>query len=152
MATIDLQNKARKGKTSKEILKWLGDKAAKVVIQFRSSKMSSIDHSPCKFILASSMYRISQIILLHRNKKLSNDELLEWISTMIADILSACFINLPRVIKMKCHHHAIEKRGDFIQNAAKLLGKYKKILKILKAHQLPNIDVDSMAYIDKCRL
>ncbi|KAJ0736144.1 hypothetical protein HanPI659440_Chr11g0440241 [Helianthus annuus] len=135
---IDLQNKARKGKTSKEILKWLGDKAAKIVIQFKSSKMSSIDHSPCKFILASSMYRISQTILLHYNEKLSNgEELLEWISTTIADILSACFINLPRVIKMKCQHHAIEKRGDCIQNAAKLLGKSKKILKILKARRLP---------------
>ncbi|KAJ0687438.1 hypothetical protein HanRHA438_Chr11g0529331 [Helianthus annuus] len=150
---IDLQNKARKGKTSKEILKWLGDKAAKIAIHFKSSKMSSIDHSPCKFILASSMYRISQTILRHCNEKLWNgEELLEWISTTIADILSACFINLPRVIKMKCYHHAIEKRGDYIQNAAKLLGKSKKILKVLKARQLPNIDVDSMAYIDKWRV
>ncbi|KAJ0736146.1 hypothetical protein HanPI659440_Chr11g0440261 [Helianthus annuus] len=149
---IDLQKKARKGKTSKEILKWLGDKAAKIAIHCKSSKMSSIDHSPCKFIFACSMYRISQTILLHYNEKLWNaEELLEWISTTIADILSACFINLPRVIKTKCYHHAIEKRGDCIQNAAKLLGKSKTILKILKARQLPNIDVDSMAYIDKWR-
>ncbi|KAJ0736128.1 hypothetical protein HanPI659440_Chr11g0440071 [Helianthus annuus] len=70
---------------------------------------------------------------------------------MIADILSACFTNLPRVIRMKSHHHAIEKRGDNIQDAVQLLGKSKKILKILKTCQLPNIDLDSMAYIDKWR-
>ncbi|MFS7990451.1 hypothetical protein Hanom_Chr11g01059031 [Helianthus anomalus] len=101
------------------------------------------------------MYRISQTILLHCNEQenLSNDEeLLQWISTTFADILSACFRNLSRVIKMKCHQHAIEKRGDQIRNAAQLLGKSKKIIKILKARQLPNIDQESMAYIDKWRV
>ncbi|KAI3677263.1 hypothetical protein L1987_86886 [Smallanthus sonchifolius] len=51
-----------------------------------------------------------------------------------------------------CHHHAIEKRGDNIRNAAELLGKSKKILKILKARQLPDMDLDSRAYIDKWRV
>ncbi|KAI3677258.1 hypothetical protein L1987_86881 [Smallanthus sonchifolius] len=51
-----------------------------------------------------------------------------------------------------CHHHAIEKRGDNIRNAAELLGKSKKILKILKACQLPDMDLDSRAYIDKWRV
>ncbi|KAJ0687439.1 hypothetical protein HanRHA438_Chr11g0529341 [Helianthus annuus] len=149
---IDLQKKARKGKTSKEILKGLGDEAAKIVIQLKSNKKPSIDHSPHKFILASSMYRISQTILLHCNEQEywpNDDDLFEWISTIIADVLLASFTNLPCVIKMMCHHHAIEKRGDNIQNAAQLLGKSKKILKILKARQLPNIDPDSIAYIDK---
>ncbi|XP_076919055.1 uncharacterized protein LOC143579712 [Bidens hawaiensis] len=148
----ELQKKARKGKTSKEILTWLGDEAAKIVIQSKSNKKASIDHSPFKFVVACSMYRISQTILLQCNEQenLSNDmELFEWISTTIADILSACFTNLPRVIQLSCHHHAIKKRGDSIQNAARLLGKSKKILKMLKARQLPNIDLDSMAYIDK---
>ncbi|KAI3677257.1 hypothetical protein L1987_86880 [Smallanthus sonchifolius] len=40
------------------------------------------------------------------------------------------------------------KRGDNIRNAAELLGKSKKILKILKARQLPDMDLDSMAYTD----
>ncbi|KAD1891838.1 hypothetical protein E3N88_33148 [Mikania micrantha] len=151
---IDLQKKARIGKPSKEILQWLGDEAAKVVIQFCSSKKPSIADSSYNFILASSMYRISQTILLHYNEQenWSNDEqLFEWISTIIADVLLACFTNLPRVIEMKCHHHAIEKRGDNIRSAAQLLGKSKKILKILKARQPFNIDQDSMAYIDKWR-
>ncbi|KAD1891839.1 hypothetical protein E3N88_42155 [Mikania micrantha] len=150
---IDLQKMARKEKTSNEILKWLGDEAEKIVKQFKSNKNQSIDQSSYnKFILASSMYRICQTILLHSNEQGngSNDEqLFEWITTLIADVLLACFTNLPCVIKMKCHHHAIEKRGENIRNAAKILGKSKKILKVLKACQLPNIDLDSMAYIDQ---
>ncbi|KAI3733047.1 hypothetical protein L1987_64262 [Smallanthus sonchifolius] len=149
---IDLQKMARKGKTSKEILQWIGDEAAKVVIQYISSKKTSIDRSPYKFILASSMYRISQTILLHYNERenwLNDEELFEWISGIIADVLLACFANLPHVIKLKCHHQAIEKRGDNIRIAAQLLGKSKKILKILKASDFPNLDEDSMAYIDR---
>ncbi|KAJ0511821.1 hypothetical protein HanPSC8_Chr11g0498751 [Helianthus annuus] len=151
---IDLQKKARKGKTSKEVLKWLGHEAAKNVIQFKSNKNTSTYHLVNKFIPASSMYRISETVLLYCNEKENwphDEELFEWISTIIADLLLACFTNLERVIKMKCHHHAIEKRGDNIRIAAQLLGKSKNILKILKARQLPDIDQDLMAYIDKWR-
>ncbi|KAF5784269.1 hypothetical protein HanXRQr2_Chr11g0517551 [Helianthus annuus] len=152
---IDLQNKAHEDKTSKEILKWLGDEGEKIMKRFMSNKKSSIDRSPYKFVLASSMYRISTSILLHLNAQeisLNDEDLFEWISTIIADILFACFTNLPRVIKMKCHHNEIEKRGDNIRIAAQLLGKSKEILKILEARTLPNIDQDSMAYIDKWRV
>ncbi|XP_035844130.1 uncharacterized protein LOC118490542 [Helianthus annuus] len=145
---IHLRKKACKENTSKEILKWLGDEAAKIVIQFKSSKKTSIDQSPNKLILAGAMYKISQTILLYCHGKENwpnNEELLEWISTITADVLAACFTNLPHVIKLNCHHHAIEKRGDDIQNAAQLLGKSKKILKILEARQLPDIDRESMA-------
>nr|KAJ0225360.1 hypothetical protein LSAT_V11C100019170 [Lactuca sativa] len=69
--------------------------------------------------------------------------------TIIADPLCACFTNLPRVITMKYHEDAIEKKEESIRIAAKLLGRSRKILKILKGLQLPNIDVDSMGYIDK---
>ncbi|KAJ0736143.1 hypothetical protein HanPI659440_Chr11g0440231 [Helianthus annuus] len=153
---IDLQNKAHKDKTSKEILKWLGDEGEKIMKRFMSNKKSSIDRSPYKFVLANSMYRISTSILLHLNAQeislLNDEDLFEWISTIIADILFACFTNLPRVIKMKCHHNEIEKRGDNIRIAAQLLGKSEEILKILDARTLPNIDEDSMAYIDKWRV
>ncbi|KAI3677252.1 hypothetical protein L1987_86875 [Smallanthus sonchifolius] len=44
------------------------------------------------------------------------------------------------------------KRGHNIRNAAELLGKSKKILKILKSRQLPDMDLDSRAYIDKWRV
>ncbi|KAL7618590.1 hypothetical protein Lser_V15G01833 [Lactuca serriola] len=149
---IDLQNKAHKGKISKEILKWLGDEAAIIVIQLKTRKNVCLDHSLRKFIVASSMYRISQTILLHCNEQENwptDDELFEFISIIIAYLLCACFTNLPRVITMKCHDNAIEKREESIQIAAQLLGRSKKILKMLKKRQLPNLDMESIGYIDK---
>ncbi|GJV65792.1 hypothetical protein Tco_1476620 [Tanacetum coccineum] len=149
---IDLQKKARDGKTSKEILEWLRDEAVKIVIQFKSCKRRTMDDSHYKFIVASSMYRVSQTILIHCSE-LENwpldGQLLEWISNMIADILCACFTNLPCVIKKMCHHEAIEKREDSVRSAAQLLGRSRKILEILNTRQLPNLDVDSMADIGK---
>ncbi|GJV75441.1 hypothetical protein Tco_1507025 [Tanacetum coccineum] len=50
---------------------------------------------------------------------------------------------------MMCHHDTIEKREDSVRSAAQLLGKSRKILKILNTRQLPNLDVDSMADIGK---
>ncbi|XP_076929685.1 uncharacterized protein LOC143594195 [Bidens hawaiensis] len=151
---IELRKKAHERKTSKEILEWFGDEAEKVMKKFKGSKKSSIDRSPYKFVLACSMYKISKTILLRFNEQeiaLNDEEIFEWLSTIIADVLLACFTNLPRVVQMKCHHSAIEKRGDNIQIAAQLLGKSKKILKILEERPLPDIDQDSMAYIDKWR-
>ncbi|PWA79633.1 hypothetical protein CTI12_AA203530 [Artemisia annua] len=149
---IDLQKKAHDGKTTKEILEWLRDEAVKIVIQFKSCKTRRIDDSRYKFIAASSMYRVSQCILIHCGE-LENwptdGKVLEWISNMIADILCACFTNLPRVIKMMCHHDAIEKREDSVRSAAQLLGRSRNVLKILNICQLPNMDVDSMTYISK---
>ncbi|KVH99861.1 hypothetical protein Ccrd_021897 [Cynara cardunculus var. scolymus] len=129
---IDLQMKAHKGKMSQEILQWLSDEAIQIVIH--------------------SMYRISQTILLHCNEQEdwpTDVELFEWITTIIADLLCACFTNLPRVITLKCHHDAIEKREESIRTAAQLLGKSKTILNILEGRQLPDLDQESMAYIDK---
>ncbi|XP_024984256.1 uncharacterized protein LOC112520189 [Cynara cardunculus var. scolymus] len=149
---IDLQMKAHKGKMSKEILQWLSDEAVQIVIHFKRKKKTSVDESLHKFIAASSMYRISQTILLHFNEQEdwpTDVELFEWISTIIADLLCACFTNLPRVITLKCHHDAIEKREESIQTAAQLLGKSKTILNILEGRQLPDLDQKSMAYIDK---
>ncbi|KAD3337637.1 hypothetical protein E3N88_33157 [Mikania micrantha] len=151
---VDLQKMACKRKTSKEILIWLGYEAEKIMKMFKSNKKPSIDQSPYKFILASSMYRTNKTILLQFSEQdiwLNDEELYERILTIIADVFLACFTNLPRVIRMKCHHNAIEKRGDNIRIAAQLLGKSKRILKILKARPLPNLDQDSMAYIDKWR-
>ncbi|KAI3738758.1 hypothetical protein L2E82_28896 [Cichorium intybus] len=149
---IDLQKKSLENKTSQDILQWLGYEAIEIVIQFMRNKNGSLEHSLRKFIAANSMYRISQTILLHcyEQENWPNDEeIFEFISIMIADLLSACFTNLPRVITMKCHDDAIEKWEGSIRTAAQLLGKSKKIIKILKMRQLPNLDMDSMAYIDK---
>ncbi|XP_071700400.1 uncharacterized protein [Rutidosis leptorrhynchoides] len=149
---IDLQKKARKGKTSKEILQWLGDEAVKIVIQFKKRKNGNLEQSRHKFIAANTMYKISQTILIHCNVVENwpkDEELFEWISNMIADILFACFTNLPQVITMKCNEGSLEKREESIRTAAQLLGKSKKILNILQMRHLPTLDPDTMAYIDE---
>ncbi|CAI9267839.1 unnamed protein product [Lactuca saligna] len=148
---MDLQKKACKGETSQKILEWLGDEAVNTVIQFKRSKDGIPDHSLRNFIAANSMYRISQTILLHCNEQENwptDEELFEFISTIIADLMCACFTNLPRVIILRCHADAIEKREESIRTAALLLGKSKKIMEILEARKLPNLDMNSMAYID----
>ncbi|GJS03677.1 hypothetical protein Tco_0320185 [Tanacetum coccineum] len=149
---IDLQKKARDGKTLKDILKWLRDDAVQIVIQFKSCKKRRMDDSHYKFIVASSMYRVSETILIHCSELEDwpiDGQLLEWILHMIADILCACFTNLTCVIKKMCHHDAIEKREDSVRSAAQLLGRSRKILEILNTRQLPNLDVDLKADIGK---
>ncbi|KAI3739548.1 hypothetical protein L2E82_29957 [Cichorium intybus] len=68
------------------------------------------------------------------------------------DILVACFTNIPRVITMKCHESAIEKREASVEAAAKLLGRTTEIIKRLEFNDLPSIDRDKMAFIDEWRL
>nr|XP_043610919.1 uncharacterized protein LOC122582572 [Erigeron canadensis] len=149
---FNLRKKAREGKTSKEILQWLRDEAGEIVEDFKDLKNVSLHPSFHKFIAAKSMCRITQTLLHRYNNQLywpTDNEVFEQVSTIIADILYACFTNLPRVITMKCHHDAIEKRQDSIRTAAQVLGKSKEILEILESRQLPNLDMDSMAYLDK---
>ncbi|GJT03088.1 hypothetical protein Tco_0824257 [Tanacetum coccineum] len=63
-------------------------------------------------------------------------------------ISCACFTNLACIIKIMCHHDAIEKREDIVHYTAQLLRRSRKILEILKTRRLPNLDVDSTADID----
>nr|XP_043609037.1 uncharacterized protein LOC122580955 [Erigeron canadensis] len=146
----NLQKNACKGCTSKEIIQHLADEAEKVVKQVKSCKKGSLDDSMYKYIAANSMYRTSQTILRYCDAQENwptDEELFQRISTMIADILCACFTNLPRVITLKCHHKAMEKRIESIWSAAQLLGRSKQILKILEARQLPNLDLHSRVYL-----
>ncbi|CAH1414756.1 unnamed protein product [Lactuca virosa] len=83
---------------------------------------------------------------------ITEEQLFALLSHMIADILVACFTNIPRVITMKCHESAIEKREDSVEAAAKLLGRTTEIIKRLEMHELPSIDQEKMAFIDEWRL
>ncbi|PWA75496.1 Pentatricopeptide repeat-containing protein [Artemisia annua] len=70
------------------------------------------ENLPHKLIVANSMYRIAQTLLVtYRSNivEISEDRLFTLTTHMISDIFSACFTNLPRVITMKCHESAIEK-------------------------------------------
>ncbi|PWA78890.1 hypothetical protein CTI12_AA177070 [Artemisia annua] len=112
------------------------------------------ENLPHKLIVANSMYRIAQTLLVtYRSNivEISEDRLFTLTTHMISDIFSACFTNLPRVITMKCHESAIEKREDSVVGAAKLLGRTTEIIKRLEKRELPNMDPDKMAFIDEWR-
>ncbi|GKC72540.1 hypothetical protein Tco_1118423 [Tanacetum coccineum] len=152
-----LSKNAFEGKTATEILHWFADKAEKIVIEFnKTSNGIMMENSiPMELIAANSMYRIARTIL-HRDQSstepLSKKQLFDLINGMIADILCACFTNIPQVITMKCHESVIEKREASVKAAAKLLGKTTKIIERLETFELPSMDDDKMAYIDEWRL
>ncbi|GKA38556.1 hypothetical protein Tco_0731107 [Tanacetum coccineum] len=107
-----------------------------------------VENSSSKeLIAANSMYRIAQTIILRdksNTEPFSKKQLFALLNGMIADILSACFTNLPRVITMKCHESMIEKREASVKGAARLLGKTTKIIERLEKLELPSMDPDKM--------
>ncbi|GJW24591.1 hypothetical protein Tco_0038402 [Tanacetum coccineum] len=151
-----LSKNAFEGKTATEILKWFADKGEAIVIEInKSSNGKMVEKSPKELIAANSMYRIAQTILMRdqsNTEPLSKKQLFALLNGMIADILFACFTNIPQVITMKCHESAIEKREASVKAAAELLGMTKKILERLEIVELPIMDDDKMAYIDEWRL
>nr|XP_043633327.1 uncharacterized protein LOC122604505 [Erigeron canadensis] len=144
-----LEKSAYRGKTSIEILQWFAGKAEEIVKQIDTTNEEVMENNPKKLILANSMYRITRTILLNYQGQPTNEELFALLSSMIADMLCACFTNIPRVIMMKCHGSAIEKREASVKAAAKLFGSTKEVLKRLDAWQLPNMDPDKIAFIDE---
>ncbi|GKB95107.1 hypothetical protein Tco_0981244 [Tanacetum coccineum] len=154
---ISLSENAFEGMTATEILNWFADKAEEIVIQINthSNGIMMENNIPKELIAANSMYRIARTIL-HRDQSstepLSKKQLFALLNGMIADILSACFTNIPQVITMKCHESVIEKREASVKAAAKLLGKTTKIIERLETVELPSMDDDKMAYIDEWRL
>ncbi|MFS7944225.1 hypothetical protein Hanom_Chr06g00509551 [Helianthus anomalus] len=67
---------------------------------------------------------------------------------MIADIIVACFTNIPHAIAMRCHESAIEKPKASVAATIGLLGRTSKIIEKLERHVL-NMDQDKMAHIDE---
>ncbi|KAL7594986.1 hypothetical protein Lser_V15G28811 [Lactuca serriola] len=136
--------------TPGHILQWLRDTAKNKANEVESQD----DNSRYKFICANSMYRITETIMLsyHENiDQVSQDELLAQLSSVIADILAACLTNLPQVIAMKCHENAIEKREASVEAAAQLLGETTQIINSLRDRELPSLNPDELAFIDKWR-
>nr|XP_043633330.1 uncharacterized protein LOC122604508 [Erigeron canadensis] len=147
-----LETLAYRGKTSIEILQWFADKAEEIIMHIISTNKEVMENTPKKLILANSMYRITRTILLNYQsnvKPISEEELFALLSSMIADILCACFTNIPRVIMMKCHGSVIEKREASVKAAAKLFGSSKEVVKRLDTWVLPSIDPNKMPFIDE---
>ncbi|XP_022041844.1 uncharacterized protein LOC110944487 [Helianthus annuus] len=153
-----LESSAYEGKTPTDIIKSFAYKAEEIVNEFNTSnhrKFVEKENLPPKVIIANSMYRISQTIIHtyeSNNLEITENELFTRLSGMIADILVACLINIPRVITMRCHESTIEKREASVLAAIDLLGHTTKIIKRLETRELPNMDPDKMGFIDDWRL
>ncbi|XP_076956843.1 uncharacterized protein LOC143632151 [Bidens hawaiensis] len=120
-----------------------------------SSTGELVENPSNTLIAANSMYRITQTILLRHQSNtelITNKQLFAHLNGMIADVFSACFANIPRVITMRCHESVIDKREASVKVAARLLGKTRKIIERLETLELPNMDEEKMAYTDEWRL
>ncbi|KAJ9549512.1 LOW QUALITY PROTEIN: hypothetical protein OSB04_022055 [Centaurea solstitialis] len=151
-----LHQNAYRDKSPKEILEWFAEKAKDVIVEMSKHNNEELPDDSCeRLIAADSMYRVTQTIMVNypndieRNRE---EQLFGLLSGMIVDIVVACFTNLPRVIQMKCHEDAIEKREASVQAAAKLLGSTKKIIEKLQSCEVPTLDPEERAFIDEWRV
>ncbi|KAI3749731.1 hypothetical protein L2E82_20347 [Cichorium intybus] len=142
--------------TAGQILQWFSNTAKNIFTVMETVNIGNRnDNSICRSISANSMYRITETLLLSYHYDIidpvNQEELFAQLSSMIADILVACLTNLPQVIAMKCHVSVIEKREASVHTAAQLLGETMKIINSLKDRQLPTLNPDELAYIEKWR-
>ncbi|KAJ9536284.1 hypothetical protein OSB04_un000530 [Centaurea solstitialis] len=151
-----LQRNAYRDKNPKEILEWFADKAEKIIVKMsKHNNEELLDDSRDKLIVVDSMYRVTQTIMVNYPNDIEHnreEHLFGLLSSMIVDIMIACFTNLPRVITMKCHEDAIEKREASVQVAAKLLGSTMKIIEKLQLCEVPTLDPKQRAFIDEWRV
>ncbi|KAJ0514557.1 hypothetical protein HanHA300_Chr10g0370811 [Helianthus annuus] len=151
-----LEKDSFKGKTATEIVKWFSDGAKEIVREINGGISGEmVENTPKELIAANSMYRIAETILLRdktNTEHINEEQLFALLNGKIADILCACFTNIPRVITVKCNESVIEKREASVKAAAKLLGKTSKIIERLETCELPSMDPDKMAYVDEWRL
>ncbi|KAJ0565916.1 hypothetical protein HanIR_Chr06g0267921 [Helianthus annuus] len=153
-----LKRSAYEGKSATEIIKLFAHRAEDILNEFNTStnrKRVEKENLPLKVIAANSMYRIAKTIMHtyeSNNLEITEDELFSRLSVMIADILAACFTNIPRVIIMKCRESAIEKRENSVRDAIRFFGRTTEIIKILETRELPNMDPEKMGFIEEWRL
>ncbi|KAG8369688.1 hypothetical protein BUALT_Bualt14G0040000 [Buddleja alternifolia] len=161
---VDLQKISLESRNSHDALQKLSTESEKIVLKFKRDSKDCVMRNPLNWppniIAANSMYRISQTISLVYNQQGVNIEeetedderLFERLSVMIADILSACLINLTRVITMKCHRNSIEEREKNVREAALLLGETEQVLSFLWHRESPRFSSEqTAAYIEEWR-
>ncbi|PWA45117.1 hypothetical protein CTI12_AA520450 [Artemisia annua] len=142
----NLKNHAPELNTAGFILQWFKNTAKNMVTEVQN------DNSIYRSICANSMYRITESILLsyHTNiDELSQEDLFTELSSIIADILTACLTNLPQVIVTKCHESVIEKRESSVNATVQLLGETMQIINNLQDRELPDLDPADLPFIDK---
>ncbi|KAL7604203.1 hypothetical protein Lser_V15G18644 [Lactuca serriola] len=151
-----LPKHAPKENTAGQILQWLRDTGKNIVNEVERTDIIGVPNGnyKCRSISGNSMYRITETILCsyHENiVQVSQEELFTELLSIIADILAACLTNLPQVIALKCHTRAIEKREASVHAAAQLLGETMQIINTLQDRELPSLNPNDMAFIDKWR-
>nr|GEU38106.1 hypothetical protein CTI12_AA161980 [Tanacetum cinerariifolium] len=148
-----LQDPDFKVKTALQIVEWFKEKSRNMVNGVGSMDVGGPNDDPIfRSICANSMYRITEtILILYKNStdEVSKEELFKELSSMISDILAACLTNIPQVIIMKCKENTIEKREESVRDAATLLGKTTQIINTLHAHELPNLNLGELPFLDK---
>lgn len=102
----DLRKAFLSCKNSVEVLQELSSKAEGIVMRFKREVKAPVMENPLnwplKVVAANSMYRICQTILLTSHRDENEEEMLERLTVMIADILAACLSNLPHTITKMC--------------------------------------------------
>ncbi|KAJ0881631.1 hypothetical protein HanRHA438_Chr10g0476311 [Helianthus annuus] len=147
----ELQNPAFQKSTAGQIVKWFRDNAT----HYLEGGIWNRDMH--RLICGNSMYRITETILCTYNTNiddatLSQKELFDSLSSMIADIIAACLTNLPQIIIMKCHYmSAIKERRTRVKDAAQLLGETIEIIRLLQDHRIPRMNPNDMPYLNKWR-
>lgn len=156
----DLKRKAFKGKTPTQILKWFVDKAEEATGTTSKSTVVDVEVEPLenypdlKLMICNSMRSISCSILSkyeNRSQLSTKMDFFELLSSMIADILFACFSNIPQAITKKCQAKEIEKREASVEAAVKILARTTKILEMFGTPKLPVLDQREMASVEKWR-
>ncbi|KAF5788455.1 hypothetical protein HanRHA438_Chr10g0477911 [Helianthus annuus] len=148
----ELQNPAFQKSTAGQIVKWFRDNDA---THYLEGGIWNRDMH--RLICGKSMYRITETILCTYNTNiddatLSQKELFDSLSSMIADIIAACLTNLPQIIIMKCHYmSAIKERRTRVKDAAQLLGETTEIIRLLQDHRIPRMNPSDMPFLNKWR-
>ncbi|CAA3001742.1 Hypothetical predicted protein [Olea europaea subsp. europaea] len=112
--------------------------------------MESLVNLPKNIIIANSMYKISNTMLLVYDESYhsaSDTQVFE----RLANIFAACLTDLPHAILKKCNNSAIEEREESIQETTPLLGETQDIMKALQKHEIPNLLPNQSIYIDEWR-
>ncbi|KAJ0531627.1 hypothetical protein HanRHA438_Chr10g0475931 [Helianthus annuus] len=154
----DLREPDFRENTAKQIVEWFRDKAKNIACsEARNNDNTGGENDDLirRSIGANSMYRITETILrnCHTNidATVSQNELFDSLSSMIADIIAACLTNLPQAIIMKCHTSVIEEREASVYDATQLLGETTQIIETLRGRDIPNMDPSDLPFIEKWR-
>ncbi|CAH1451169.1 unnamed protein product [Lactuca virosa] len=139
------------GKTTMDILGWFSNKAKEIL------DGEPVHNLPWEFIVMNSMYRIAHSIIMVTTQEeeavITEDHLFTLLSRMIADILLACYTNIPQLIINKCHQSAQENRKAKagVEAIAKMLGEMATIISILENRDLPSMEPHKRPFIDQWR-